>query len=177
MADATDATELERQSDELAELADFGPVALEVNEARVQERPRDATAWTRLGRCLEAAGRFEDAAEAFARAVTEGPKSPVAETHLKKIISWVKPNGGWMSYWKTLARRPFARPSASAGTRPVKASFVGRTTPAGRAQRLAFGLLRPGTRTRTTGRTPSSAGCLPHSPLDGRLGRSRLEIS
>jgi tetratricopeptide (TPR) repeat protein len=77
--------DLQRRALEMMKLADFGPEAVRVNQAIVDQAPNDAAAWTRLGRCHLEQRNFDEAVLALRTALARNPASGVATNLLNEV--------------------------------------------------------------------------------------------
>ena len=82
---STHVTELERRALELMKQADFGPEAVQVNAAIVEQAPNNEFAWTRLGRCHLEQRNFDEAVSALRAALALNPTSRVATNLLNDV--------------------------------------------------------------------------------------------
>src|SRR5437867_12226723 len=77
--------DLQRRALDLIKQGDFGPDAIKVNAAIVEQAPDDAAAWTRLGRCHLEQRNFDDAVSALRTALARNPSSNVATSLLNEV--------------------------------------------------------------------------------------------
>jgi len=77
--------DLQRRALDLIKQGDFGPDAVRVNAAIVEQAPDDAAAWTRLGRCHLEQRNFDDAVSALRTALARNPSSNVATSLLNEV--------------------------------------------------------------------------------------------
>ena len=77
--------DLQRRALDMMKTADFGPDAVSINLAIVEQAPNDAAAWTRLGRCHLEQRNFEEAVAALRTALARNPASSVATNLLNEV--------------------------------------------------------------------------------------------
>jgi tetratricopeptide (TPR) repeat protein len=77
--------DLQRRALDLMKLADFGPDAVRINQAIVEQAPNDTAAWTRLGRCHLEQRNFDEAVTALRTALARNPSSSVATNLLNEV--------------------------------------------------------------------------------------------
>jgi hypothetical protein len=77
---------LERRAIEFAKLGNFGTDALEVNRELTRVAPSNQGAWTRLGRCCLELQQFDQATEAFNRALELNPTNNIAKSLHQEVL-------------------------------------------------------------------------------------------
>ena len=77
--------DLQRRALDMMKTADFGPDAVSINQAIVEQAPNDAAAWTRLGRCHLEQRNFDEAVAALRTALARNPASSVATNLLNEV--------------------------------------------------------------------------------------------
>ncbi len=98
----TSVTDLERRALELMKQADFGPEAIRVNAAILEQAPAQQSAWTRLGRCHLEQRNFDEAVSALRAALALNPANGIATNLLNEVR-------------RQRARTPTARERATTG--------------------------------------------------------------
>jgi tetratricopeptide (TPR) repeat protein len=76
---------LEQRALELIKQSDFGPEAVQVNAAILEQAPTDERAWTRLGRCHLEQRQFDEAVSALRSALSINPSNGIATNLLNEV--------------------------------------------------------------------------------------------
>ncbi len=78
-------TELEQRALECMKNGEFGPEAMEVNAAILEQAPRNVSAWVRLGRCHLEQRQWDEAVSALRGALQISPTHTVATNLLNEV--------------------------------------------------------------------------------------------
>ena len=82
---STPMTELERRALECMKNDEFGPEAVEVNAAIIEQAPQNVSAWIRLGRCHLEQRQWDEAVSALRGALQINPTHTVATNLLNEV--------------------------------------------------------------------------------------------
>src|ERR1051325_9169728 len=81
----TSITQLERQALDCMKNGQFGPEAVEVNAAIIEQAPQNVSAWVRLGRCHLEQRQWDEAVAALRAALQINPSHTVATNLLNEV--------------------------------------------------------------------------------------------